>query len=175
MRHVPLIVLFLTACFLSDGLPAAELAYEPVEGQPLAANVGRLVEAFEFLGQPLPASLSDELSAARKKRDAKVIQELLDPLVVAVVSLNPEVRVKAERGPGAAKIQQSGFTPLLIKVVNHSTVANELRVRSPQAGPVYAGVAESILQRQDQTELNDDEKPGGATDRFLSRCFSVRR
>ncbi|NQV27263.1 MAG: CehA/McbA family metallohydrolase [Rhodopirellula sp.] len=168
MRDVLLIVFFLTSCFLSDGLPAAELVSEPVEGQPLAANVRRLVDALKFLGQPLSESVTGKLTTAQKERDAKTIQKLLDPLVVAVVSLNPEVRVKVERGPGSATIQQGGFTPLLVKVINHSTVANELRVRSPQAGPVYSGVAESTLQRQDQTELNDGENPNGTNDRFLA-------
>lgn len=152
----------------SSRIDAAELPFEPVEGQPLAANAGRLIEALEFLGQPLPKSLSEKLATAQKQRDAKAIQKLLDPLVVAAVSLNPEVRVKVERGPGKATIQQSGFTPLLIKVVNHSTVASQLRVHSPQAGPVYAGPAEGTLQRQAQTELNDGEDPKDGTGRFLA-------
>ncbi|MDA0284140.1 MAG: CehA/McbA family metallohydrolase [Planctomycetota bacterium] len=168
MRHLLTAAVLLSTISGSSTSIGAEIVYEPVEGQPLAANVGRLAEAFEFLGQPLPVSLSDELSAARKKRDAKVIQKLLDPLVVAVVSLNPEVRVKVERGPGAADIQQGGFTPLLIKVVNHSTVASQLRVLSPQGGPVYAGSSEGILLRQAQTELKLGENTEGATDRFLA-------
>ena len=171
MRQLWIIkVVFLFAaygCTFSNS-NAAEISYEPVEGQPLAANVGRLVEALKFLGQPLPESLSNQLAAARKERDAKGIQKLLDPHVIAVVSLNPEVRVKVERGPEDATIQQGGFTPLLIKVVNHSTVANQLRVRSPQGGAVYAGAAEAILQRQAQTELNQSENTEGKTDRFLS-------
>ncbi|MFT4557191.1 MAG: hypothetical protein ACI92S_002552 [Planctomycetaceae bacterium] len=166
-RHLLATILLVVVC-TSPRTHAAELAYEPVEGQPLAANVARLVEAFEFLGQPLPKSLSEKIAAAQKERDAKAIQKLLDPLVVAAVSLNPEVRVKVERGPGAATIQQGGFTPLLVKVVNHSTVANQLRVRSRQAGPVYSGAAEAILQRQAQTELNDGESPKGGANRFLA-------
>lgn len=164
MRHFLLLVLLIS----TSPVTADEIPYEPVEGQPLAANVGRLVEALEFLGQPLPEQLLQELTDAIKGRNAKAIQKLLDPQVVAVVSLNPEVRVKVERGPGAATIQQSGFTPLLLKVINHSTVASQLRVRSPQSGPVYAGVAESTLQRQDQTELNDGEDPDKGSGRFLA-------
>lgn len=168
MRQFLLVAIQIFACWTSPRTHAADLPYEPVEGQPLAANVGRLTEALEFLGQPLPASLTTKLGAARKERDAKEIQNLLDPQVVAVVSLNPEVRVKVERGPGTAVTQQGGFTPLLVKVINHSTVSNPLRVRSPQAGPVYAGPAEGILQRQAQTELNDGEDPEGGTNRFLA-------
>lgn len=168
MRQLLLAMLLSSICCGRSQINAAEIAYEPVEGQPLAANVGRLVEALKFLGQPLPESLSGDLTAAQRERDAKAIQKLLDPLVVVAVSLNPEVRVKVERGPGAATIQQGGFTPLLVKVVNHSTVANPLRVRSPQAGPVYSGAAEAILQRQAQTELNDGENPESGASRFLA-------
>lgn len=168
MRHLLIATLLLFGHCASSRIHAAGLPYEPVEGQPLAANVGRLVEAFEFLGQALPKSVSEKLAAAQKERDAKTLQTLLDPLVVAAVSLNPEVRVKVERGPGKATIQQGGFTPLLIKVVNHSTVSSPLRVRSPQAGPVYSGAAEAILQRQAQTELNDGENSEVGTSRFLA-------
>lgn len=166
-RHILAAILVFAVC-AGPGTVAADIPYEPVEGQPLAANVGRLVEALEFLGQPLPKRLVEKLAVARRERDAKTIQQLLDENVLAVVSLNPEVRVKVDRGPGDAVIQQAGFTPLLIKVVNHSTVANPLRVHSPQAGPVYAGPAEGILQRQAQTELNDGEDPDGGTGRFLA-------
>lgn len=139
-----------------------------VEGQPLAANVARVTEAFEFLGTPLPAELVTQLNTAGQARDAAKLQELLDPRAVFVVTINPEVRVKVQRGPGKALIQQAGFTPLLVKVINQSTIAKPLNIKSPQAGPVYAGAAVFILQRQAQTELNDNENRSGRTDRFLN-------
>ena len=168
MRFLLISVVAFLGAVGNNVLNADELPYEPVEGQPLAANVGRLVEALEFLGRPLPKSLTEKLAVARKARDAKEIQKLLDPHVVAAVSLNPEVRVKVDQGPGDVTIQQAGFTPMLVKVVNHSTVSSPLRVRSPQAGPVYSGPAEGILQRQAQTELNDGEQPGREAGRFLA-------
>jgi hypothetical protein len=110
-----------------------------VEGQPLAANASRLLEALQFLGAPLPAETTTALQAAVKARDAKKIQELLDPHVLLVVTLNPESRVKAARGPATATLQQSGFVPVLVKVVNDSTVTKALHISSPQSGPVYSG------------------------------------
>lgn len=165
----------LSIFMVASSVRARDLAYEPVEGQPLASNVGRVVEALQFLGAPLSAELTDELDAARRERDARTIQKLLDPHVLAVVSLNPEVRVKVEQGPATAVMQQTGFTPFLVKVVNHSTVSSPLRVRSPQAGPVYSGPAESILKRQAQTELKENENTDGAGDRFLSVEMFQRR
>ena len=75
------------------------------------------------------------------RRDAVALQKQLDPHVLLAVSLNPESRVKVKRGPAAATLQQAGFTPILVKVINDSTVTKQLRIHSPQAGPVYAGVS----------------------------------
>jgi hypothetical protein len=115
------------------------LAQEPVEveGQPLAANVERLAEALEVLGTPLPAGLRDALKAAG--RDGRKIQQALDPRVLLVVSINPESRVKVARGAAEARLQQAGWTPILVKVVNDSPVKATLRISSPQSGPVYSG------------------------------------
>jgi len=58
---------------------------------------------------------------------------LLDPHVLLLVQLNPEARVKVKRGPAPATLQQGGYTPILIKVHNESTVTKPLRIASPQA------------------------------------------
>lgn len=139
-----------------------------VEGQPLAANITRVVEALEFLGAPLSKELKTQLDQAGRKRDAAKLQELLDPQTIFVVTINPEARVKVQRGPAKAVLQQAGFTPLLVKAINQSTIAKPLRIGSPQAGPVYAGTALGSLKRQAQTELKDDENLAGRTDRFLN-------
>jgi hypothetical protein len=139
-----------------------------VDGQPLAASTRRLAEALTFLGSPLPSDLITSLDAAQKSRDAVAIQELLDPHVMFVVSLNPEVRVKVRQGPAKATLQQGGFMPHLVKVINDSTVSSQLRIASPQAGNVYSGTALAILKRQAQTELKDEEDSEERTDTFLS-------
>ena len=140
---------------------------EEVEGQPLGANVKRLISALDYLGSPLSESLIQNLTAACDQRDAKTIQQLLDSEVLCVVSLNPEVRTKVARGPARALLQQAGFTPFIIKVINHSTVTRQLQISSPQAGAVYSGAALNSLKRQAQTELNRNENTKNATDRFL--------
>jgi hypothetical protein len=111
---------------------------DDVEGQPLGANAERLLQALEFLGTPLPASKTRAIADAAKTRDAKKLQELIDPHVLLAVHINPESRVKVARGSGPATLQQGGYTPILVKVVNDSTVKKSLRINSPQAGPVYA-------------------------------------
>ncbi len=138
-----------------------------VDGQPLAANVNRLLEALGTLGAPLPKETADRLAQAGKARDAAQLQQLLDAHVLFVVTLNPESRVKVERGPAPAVLQQAGFTPVIVKIVNQSTVTKRLGIVSPQSGPVYAGVAELSMKRQQQEELRKNENVGKATDRFL--------
>src|ERR1043165_1934190 len=109
-----------------------------VEGQPLAANVTRLLQALDMFGSPLPKEQTAALQEAVKNRDARKLQELLDPHVLVQVTINPESRVQAARGPAATALQQGGYTPILLKVVNDSTVTKALRISSPQAGPILS-------------------------------------
>src|SRR5262245_15221205 len=86
-----------------------------VEGQPLAANVERVVRALDMVGTPLPGDLTAALAKAGASRDAIAQQELLDPHVLLVVTINPEERVKVGRGPALAVLQQGSYTPVLVK------------------------------------------------------------
>lgn len=128
----------LTAAFVLVH-PAHAVDLIEVEAQPLAANVDRLLQALDFLGNPLSAETTGKLKQAIKSRDAAELQKLLEPYVLVVVTLNPESRVKAARGPAKAVIQQGAHTPVLLKIVNDSTVTSPLRIHSPQAGPIFSG------------------------------------
>jgi hypothetical protein len=146
---------------------AQELPRVSVEGQPLAANAKRLLAALEYLGRPFDEVIGNRVLAAIEARDANALQQLLDPHVLFVVSLNAESRVKVNRGPARARLQQAGYTPVLVKVVNESTVTKQLRIESPQSGPVYAGVASLSMTRQQQEALRVNENIQG-DNRFLS-------
>jgi hypothetical protein len=123
---------------LASLLASARAQSVPVEGQPLASNVTRLLQALETLGTPLPADKTAALTAAAKAQDAAKIQDLLDSHVLVVVNINPEARVKAKRGPVMAELQQTGYTPVLLKIINEAGVTKTLRVKSPQALPIYS-------------------------------------
>lgn len=159
--------LFGLGCLLLAAPCVARAEVVDVEGQPLGANVARLLEALEFLGAPLDAQTGRDLMQAAQARDARRLQELLDPQVLVEVSINPESRVKVARGQAAAELQQAGFVPVIVKVRNESTGKARLRITSPQAGPPYAGVAELSMKRQDQEFLRENENSAGSTDRFL--------
>jgi hypothetical protein len=147
---------------------AADLPVVAVEGQPLAANVRRVIQTLESLGSSLPADVSAPLASAVKERDGASIQSTLDKHVLLAVAINPESRVKVFRGPAPATLQHGGFTPVLLKIINESTGTQRLRITSPQAGPVYAGVADLSMKRQQQTGLGENQNTPGDKDRFLA-------
>jgi hypothetical protein len=146
---------------------AADLTPVAVEGQPLAANVQRLIEALEFLGAPLPAETRTALKLAGEARDAAKIQKVLDPHIHFLVTLSAEGRLKVGSGPASAVLQQAGYVPVLVKVVNPGGLTRELRTFSPQSGPVYGGVATLSMTRQGQLQLKENEDLKGDKDRFL--------
>ncbi len=129
-----------------------------VEGQPLAQNAERLLKALDLMGAPLDAATAKALTAAIDAKDAKKLQEVLDKRVLFVVNINPEARVKVARGPAEANLQQAGYVPALVKIVNESTVKKTLKVNSPQSGDRYTG------RGGQAREPNADPK---VVDRFL--------
>lgn len=158
--------LLLAALIVTGAATAEPLNVIEVEGQPLAANARRVVQALDFLGSPLAEDLRTKLEVAVSNRDHAAVQEALDTNVLCVVDINPESRVKAARGPAAAKTQQAGYTPVLIKVINHAVSVAKLRINSTQAGPSYAGVSKGTMERERQTHLRENENTKGEN-RFL--------
>jgi hypothetical protein len=140
------------------------LSQDPVEleGQPLAAQVERLGKALELLGRPFSPEIRQALREAGQ--DARRIQLALQSQVLLEVRLGGQV--SAARGKAPAVLQQAGFTPHVIRVVNENGSKAALRVTSPQSGPVYAGVAKLSMERQDQQPLRENENVKGEP-RFL--------
>jgi hypothetical protein len=127
-----------------------------VEGQPLAANASRVLTTLDTLGAPLPADDAKALKKAIDDKDAKKVQELLDKHVLFAITINPEARLKVAKGPGSTTLQQSGWTPVIVKVMNDSTVKKQLKIMSPQAGDRFSG-------RGDKNPKDDPK----IADRFL--------
>ena len=147
----------LAIAFLCNNSSADDVTRRQADGQPLAANARRLLQTLESLGASLEASRRDDISKAISAEDGVELQTLLDPVVLFVIEINPELRVKVKRGPGDPVLQQGGYTPVVIKVINDATLARRLNISSPQAGAVYGGASEGILLRQAQTELKRNE------------------
>jgi hypothetical protein len=113
-----------------------------VEFQPLSAQVRRVVEALDMLGQPLPADdrkrIDKAIESAEPKSAVRVLQEVLDRHCLIGIDINPESRVKAAQGPASARLVQHGWTIFLVKVQNEAGVTAELQATSPNAAPIYA-------------------------------------
>jgi hypothetical protein len=164
---IRLLLIGLLAALAPVATRGDDLPVVTVEGQPLAANVRRVMQALELVGQGLPAEVAAKLEAAAKERDHAVLQSTLDKHVLLAVAINPESRVKVLRGPAEAQLQQAGYTPAIVKIVNEGAITKRLKIVSPQAGPVYAGAAQGSLLRQQQTELGENPNTAGDKERFL--------
>ena len=114
---------------------------EHVEPQPLLAQALRLNEALSFLGSALSQEDAAQLKALKDKplteETSRLIQTILDPYCLAMVDINPEARVKVERGQAAPELVQEGWTSFLVKVHNQAGVTAQLEVESPNAAPLF--------------------------------------
>ncbi|REK15938.1 MAG: hypothetical protein DWQ37_07915 [Planctomycetota bacterium] len=111
-----------------------------VEWQPLSAQVKRVVQALEMVGAPLDADRQKAIDAALAMTDeaaaVKSVQQVLDPLCLVGVNINPESRVKVAAGQAPPELLQQGHRVFLVKVHNEAGVTAPLRVSSPNAEPL---------------------------------------
>ncbi|HXI43370.1 MAG TPA: hypothetical protein VNH83_25545, partial [Bryobacteraceae bacterium] len=127
--------------FLSASLASAQQlpVIEKVDHQPLAAQVSRLLEALDVLGDPLPAGETADLkrlAGAPSDRAQAVtqIQKILDSHCLVGVEINPESRVKVQEGPAKAELVEQGWRTFLVKVINQAGITPVLAAESPNAG-----------------------------------------
>src|SRR5687767_8136942 len=101
-------------------LCAAAAVAEPIEFQPLAAQVRRVSEALETLGEPMAAAEENAREAALASGDVSTLEAALEARVLFVVNINPELRVKVSSGPAKPVLVEGGWRQFLIKVVNEA-------------------------------------------------------
>jgi hypothetical protein len=132
------------AVVLAPGVASAPKAFEvaEVEIQPLVAQVRRLIEALDYLGEPFSAADKQVLERAAEAQDAelalKEIKTVLDRRSLLYVDINPESRVSVTRGPAEATLVEKGWRSFLVRVRNQAGVTAQLKAASPNALPVYA-------------------------------------
>lgn len=105
--------------------------------QPFLAQAMRIKEALSFLGSSLSAGDEERLEALGHQphtRDIiEQVQDILDPYCLAAVHINPEGRVKTERGQAEAKLMQHGWTSFLVKIYNEAGATSQIEVESVNA------------------------------------------
>ena len=119
-----------------------------VEFQPLAAQVTRVLQALDLVGEPLAPADAAELKKLIERssggaKEVEAIQRILDKHCLVGVDINPESRVKVQQGQAKAELVEQGWRAFLVKVHNEAGVTAVLAVDSPNAGPlpnVPAGV-----------------------------------
>src|SRR5262249_27822238 len=120
MRRLTVVLALLVAAgalVRADALPIAG----PIPSDKLREDCRQLLDALDKAKAPLPAGTEKELKALLEEKvedDAEFsvgVQRLLDAHCLIGVSINPESRVKAARGPAEAKLTVDRETVLLIK------------------------------------------------------------
>ncbi|MDH3712054.1 MAG: CehA/McbA family metallohydrolase, partial [Cyclobacteriaceae bacterium] len=106
---------------------------EAVDAQPLVEQVKRLTQKLNFLGSPLPQKTVTKLEAAYEISDpalqVRKIQEIMDPLCLVGLHINPESRVKVQQGMVQPKLYQLESRRFLIKIRNEAGVTSNLNLQ----------------------------------------------
>ncbi|MCR9200372.1 MAG: CehA/McbA family metallohydrolase, partial [Planctomycetaceae bacterium] len=123
----------------------------PVDAQPLLAATARLIEAMDYVGSPLPPNVVRELQQLSEAPDqaqtAAGIQQLLDPLCLAGVSVQPEGRPVVRAGQAPRQLLEQGWRTFLVKVVNRPGLRRRLLIESPNAQPLPHAPADQVQSR----------------------------
>lgn len=157
---------FVSIGWMSQLASAAQDVALP-EAQPFCANVLRLLETLEYLGQQLPPDDVTRLRMSLKQLDVAAVQKILEPHVGVNLSVSEGV-VECTSRQGPLRVQQYGLIPVICRIQNETGKRFRVRLRSEQAGPIYAGASLPILARQAQTELLDNENRDQNANRFLT-------
>jgi hypothetical protein len=159
----PLIVLL----FLASPA-AAQTSLPLVEEVPFDAareQAQRILKALEDRKAPFPAEVQQELrrlvrEGAKEADAVEKMQKLLDGQCLCAVSINPESRVKAARGPATAELRRDRANYVLIKVQNDAGVTAALTISGPQLREGEKG-ENRWLEATVQTEMPLRAKLGG--------------
>jgi hypothetical protein len=129
---------FLAGVFLSlatfvHGQTALPLV-EEAEWEPLRMHCRELIKALDAHKLPLPTEKGQALRALLDdpprdpEKALREVQKLLDEHCLLGVTINPESRVKAQRGPLAAELVRGRPILVLVKVQNDGGVTHPLTV-----------------------------------------------
>lgn len=134
------LVLWLQICSLFSAATAA-----PLEWQPFAAQIRRLTNSLERVGSPLSADenrrLNSVLNSDGRGEALEKVEAILDQHALALVAINPEMRVNVASGGVKPELIEGGWRTFLVKVSNQAGFTGALRIQSPQAGRLYNATA----------------------------------
>ena len=133
MSRCPLCVVILLT--ITSASPAQSLPrVAGVEWRSFRADVELVLKGLKEREVPLSADAMRRLKALLVEKPDDVqeaiekVQDILDPYCLVGVSINPESRVKAARGPASLELRQDQETVALLKIHNDGGVTHTLRL-----------------------------------------------
>lgn len=142
-----LVLLNLTQITLAQSLPIVK----NLDIQPFKAQINRLIQAKDFLGEPFTEATKSKIELAfKQKNEAKAniqVQQIIDLQCLIDIQINPESRVKVEEGPANPVLIENGWRNYLVKIRNEAGVTAPLRVISPNALPLAGSLENQIKDR----------------------------
>lgn len=131
--------------------------------QPLVAQVRRLIEARDYLGEPFDEAdrlaLEKAMALTASGGAAEELQRILDARVLFAVHIDTEMRVKVAQGPARPELVEGGWRQFLVKVTNDSGATAALLAVSPNA----QSMSHTDNGRRVQTPSDKHYHPKGST------------
>ncbi|MBI4625176.1 MAG: CehA/McbA family metallohydrolase [Verrucomicrobia bacterium] len=131
-----------------------------VELQPLVAQVRRLIEALDYLGEPFSETDRTALARAMSQRDADAadkLQRILDARVLFAVHINLDLSVGVALGSANPELVEGGWRQFLVKIANDPGASATLLAVSPNA----QSVSSTDNSRRELTVSDDHFRQGG--------------
>lgn len=155
MGFVQVVLLSLLLSMSFGDIAEAEQTQESVAlqvpRQPLLAQIHRLGEALELVGNPLDAATLEQLHALKASADdnyvTQEVQRLLDPFCVAIVDVQQEGPPQVDHGPATPELLEQGWRTFLVKVLNRPRLRRRLLIESPNAQPLPHAPASDVDSR----------------------------
>src|SRR5713101_4464245 len=128
-----LFVVGVTSAWGQDSLPVAA----DVDARDLQVQCQEVLDSLAKMKAALPPETERELRAfvneeiKASEETAEKIQRLLNDQCLVGVSINPESRVKAARGPRPAELVAGKEAIVLIRVLNEAGVTHPLSLEGP--------------------------------------------
>ena len=98
--------------------------------QPFKAQIKRLIQARDFLGEPFTEATKSKIELAfnLKNEDEAIIQvqQIIDLQCLIDIQINPESRVKVEEGPVNPVLIENGWRNYLVKIRNEAVIQHLL-------------------------------------------------
>ena len=154
--------LLVVILFSSSSHAQSATAELEVPAQPLLAQVHRLTETIDLVGQPFGKSLIEAINSAKSlgsdDETVAALQRILDPRCLVEIDLSKSGAPKVTRGKTSAELIQQGWRTFLVKVINRHGNTGQLMVDSPNAKSIPHGPADQVQSRWMQIS-SVDTKP----------------